>query len=148
MQNFPEISISIEPFLEDRELFEVYLSSHLTADCSRLFLQEATLRLMAGASPNRTQQLLDKTSSSQTMRSRSLVCRAGGERELYSGEREHALALVLACRHLPAQLLASPAERAGMLTEAASMLDRLGDKKMVAECNNLMAKLSTNCASI
>ena len=120
---------------------------------------------MAGASPGRTQQLLDKSSSSQVMRSRSLVCRAGGERELYSGEREHALALMMACRHLPAQLLASPAERAGqsvsqsgreicnlccpgMLTEAASMLDRLGDKKMVEECNTLMAKLSNNCASV
>ena len=82
-------------------------------DCFRLFLQEAVLRLMAGASPYRTQQLLDKSSSSQTMRSRSLVCRGGGEREVYSGEREHAMALMMACRHLPAQLLASPAERAG-----------------------------------
>ena len=79
----------------------------------RLFLQEATLRLMAGASPSRTQQLLDKSSSSQTMRTRSLVCRAGREREVYSGEREHALALMMASRHLPTQLLASPAERAG-----------------------------------
>jgi len=114
---------------------------------NRLFLQEATLRLMAGASPSRTQQLLDK-SSSQTMRTRSLVCRAGREREVVSGEREHALALMLASRHLPAQLLASPAERAGMLTEAAAMLARLGDEKMVEECNNLMAKLSSNCASI
>ena len=111
--------------------------------------------------------MLEKTSSSQAITSRSLVCRAGGEREreLYSGEREHALALIMACRHLPAQLLASPAERAGqsvcqggreicnlccpgMLTEAASMLDRLGDKKMVEECNMLMAKLSNNCAAV
>ena len=137
----------------------------LMSDCFRLFLQEATLRLMAGASPSRTQQLLDKSSSSQTMRTRSLVCRAGREREVYSGEREHALALMMACRHLPTQLLASPAERAGqsvsqsvrvtsylsclgMLTEAAAMLARLGDLKMLEECNNLMAKLSSNCAAI
>ena len=135
--------------------------------CFRLFLQEATLRLMAGASPSRTQELLEKSSSSHTMRTRSLVCRAGREREVYSGEREHALALMMASRHLPTQLLASPAERAGqsvshvgprterynlsclgMLTEAAAMLSRLGDEKMVEECNNLMAKLSSNCASI
>ena len=31
----------------------------------------------------------------------------------YLGEWEHALALVMACRYLPIQLLASPGERAG-----------------------------------
>ena len=37
----------------------------------------------------------------------------GKEREVYSGEREQAMALVMACRHLPTQLLASPGERSG-----------------------------------
>jgi len=113
---------------------------------NRIFLQEATLRLMAGASPNRTQQLLDKSSSSQAVRTRSLVCR-GREREVYSGEREQAVALMMACRHLPPQLLSSPAERAGMLTEAAGMLDRLGDVNKLEECRSLMAKLASNCSS-
>ena len=101
---------------------------------------------MAGASPNRTQQLLDKSSSSQSVRTRSLVCR-GQEREIYSGEREQAVAMMMACRHLPPQLLSSPAERAGMLTEAAGMLDRLGDVNKLEECRRLMAKLASNCSS-
>ena len=87
-----------------------FLFPHSSPDCFRIFLQEATLRLMAGASPARTQQLLDKSSSSQTIRTRSLMCR---EREVYSGEREQAVALMMACRHLPPQLLSSPGERAG-----------------------------------
>jgi hypothetical protein len=41
------------------------------------------------------------------------VCRAGREGAGYLGEWEHALALILACRHLPLQLLASPGEKAG-----------------------------------
>jgi len=112
---------------------------------NRIFLQEATLRLMAGASPARTQQLLDKSSSSQTIRTRSLMCR---EREVYSGEREQAVALMMACRHLPPQLLSSPGERAGMLTEAAVMLERLGDLSKLEECKSLMAKLSSNCSKM
>ena len=70
---------------------------------------------MAGASPSRTQQLLDSSCSSEAVASRSLVCRGRGgrERDVYSGQREHAAALMLQARHLPPQLLASPAERAG-----------------------------------
>ncbi len=42
-----------------------------------------------------------------------LVCMGGREVGGYLGEWEHALALVMACRYLPIQLLASPGERAG-----------------------------------
>ena len=42
-----------------------------------------------------------------------LVCIGGKEEGDYRGEREHALAVMLACRHLPSQLLASPGERTG-----------------------------------
>ena len=83
-------------------------------DCclGRLYLHEATLRMMAGASPNKTQQLLDKSASSvKTNGSRGLVC--GRDKDVYVGEREHALALILACKHLPAPLLSSPAETTG-----------------------------------
>lgn len=113
---------------------------------NRLYLHEATLRMMAGASPNKTQQLLDKSASSaKTSGSRGLVC--GRDKDVYMGEREHALALMLACKHLPPPLLSSPAETTGMLTQAARMLDALGDKRMVDQCNQLMAKLSSNCST-
>ena len=78
---------------------------------SRLYLHEATLRMMAGASPNKTQQLLDKSGSVKTGGGRGLVC--GRDKDVYAGEREHALALMLACKHLPPQLHSSPAETAG-----------------------------------
>ena len=78
--------------------------------CPRLHLHEATLRLVAGASPARTQHLLERSSLSPEA-ARSLVCRGGGGAG--GGEREHALALLLAASHLPPKLLSSPAETSG-----------------------------------
>jgi len=80
-----------------------------------------------------------------------LWCGARGERGppgSYSGEREHALALLSAAKHLPSQLLSSQAEVTGMLVQAARMLDNLGDKRMVEQCNKLMANFSSNLASM
>ena len=58
-----------------------------------------------------------------------------------TGEKEHAIALYMACRHLPAQLLCSPGERAGMLAEAAKILQKIGDQKSLNECKVLMKTL-------
>lgn len=63
-----------------------------------------------------------------------------------SGDREHATALILACRHLPQHLLSSPGEKAGMLHEAAKVLERLGDKKQLQECQQLMMFLGSSVA--
>ena len=83
----------------------------------RLFLHEATIRLMAGASPYKTQQLLEKTAVERggKTRGRGLVCGLGRDRDVYSGQREHALALMLACKHLPSQLHSSAGETAGLM---------------------------------
>merc|ERR1711963_1060114 len=110
---------------------------------NRLYLHEATMRLMAGAPPAKTQQLLERSCGQTSHGGPGLVC--GKERALYSGEREHAEALVLACKHLPTELLASPGERAGMLTQAATMLEGLGDKRRLAEVNALIKQLTSNC---
>jgi sterol regulatory element-binding transcription factor 1 len=48
---------------------------------------------------------------------------------------------VLACKHLPAGLLASPGERAGRLIEAARMLERLGDRRRLAEVASIILPL-------
>jgi len=112
---------------------------------NRLFLHEATMRLMAGAPPAKTQQLLERSCGRASHGGPGLVC--GKERSLYSGEREHAEALVLACKHLPTELLATPGERAGMLTQAAAMLEGLGDKKRLAEVNVLIKQVTSNCAA-
>jgi len=78
---------------------------------NRLYLHEATIRMMAGASPNKTQQLLDKSTSVETNKVRGLVC--ARDRDVYIGQREHAMALMLACKHLPTQLHSSSAETSG-----------------------------------
>jgi sterol regulatory element-binding transcription factor 1 len=80
----------------------------------RVVLQEGVLRLLATAAPGRTQQLFDSPGWRAPARP-GLVCRGAGRYGggAYMGEWEHALALILACRHLPLQLLASPGEKAG-----------------------------------
>lgn len=62
------------------------------------------------------------------------------------GEREHATALYMACKHLPG-LLSSPGERVGMLVEAAKTLERIGDKKKLQDCYKLMKTLGTNAVT-
>ncbi|KAK3872583.1 hypothetical protein Pcinc_022342 [Petrolisthes cinctipes] len=113
---------------------------------SRVFLHEATLRVMAGASPARTQQLLDRSLRHRSSRP-SVICGKDKRMAHFSGDREHAAALMLACRHLPSQLLASPGERAGMLTEAAKTLEKIGDKRRLQDCYTLMKTLGTGASS-
>lgn len=122
------------------------LVQHLPGVLARVFMHEATMRVMAGASPGRTQQLLDR-SLRQRYNKASVIC--GKERKdgSLSGEREHATALMLACKHLPSQLLSSPGERAGMLAEAAKTLEKIGDKKKLADCYTLMKTMGTGGVS-
>lgn len=122
------------------------LVQHIPGVLARVFLHEATLRMMAGASPARTQQLLDRSLRHRYNRP-SVIC--GKEKKIskIAGEREHATALMLACRHLPSQLLASPGERAGMLAEAAKTLEKIGDKRRLQDCYTLMKSLGTGVSS-
>ncbi|XP_019761748.2 sterol regulatory element-binding protein 1 isoform X2 [Dendroctonus ponderosae] len=120
------------------------LTQHLPFALSRVFLYEATLRLMAGAAPGRTQQLLDRSLRHRHGKS-SIICGKSdkGNQEMGS-DRQHATALYMACKHLPGQLLSSPGERAGMLVEAAKTLERIGDQKQLQDCYKLMKTLGTN----
>ncbi|XP_054565877.1 sterol regulatory element-binding protein 1 isoform X1 [Eptesicus fuscus] len=103
----------------------------------RVFLHEATARLMAGASPTRTQQLLDRS-----LRKRAGACGKGGAAE---GElrprREHAEALLLASCCLPPCLLAVPGQRVGMLAEAERVLEKLGDRRLLHDCQQMLLRL-------
>ncbi|XP_068220644.1 sterol regulatory element-binding protein 1 isoform X2 [Palaemon carinicauda] len=122
------------------------LVQHLPGVLARVFLHEATLRMMAGASPARTQQLLDRSLRHRYGRS-SVICGKDKKIDSFSGERERATALMLACRHLPSQLLSSPGERAGMLSEAAKTLEKIGDKQRLQDCYNMMKNLGTGVSS-
>lgn len=60
------------------------------------------------------------------------------------GERDRATAMYVACKYLPAPLLSSPGERAGMLAEAAKTLEKIGDRKKLNDCYQLMKSLGSS----
>ncbi|XP_028934706.1 sterol regulatory element-binding protein 2 [Ornithorhynchus anatinus] len=107
----------------------------------KVFLHEATVRLMAGASPTRTHQLLE-----HSLRRRTLQGTKQGELEALPGQRERATAILLACRHLPLSFLSSPGQRAVLLAEAARTLEKVGDKRSCSDCQQMIVKLSGGTA--
>ncbi|KAM6905112.1 sterol regulatory element-binding protein 1 [Xenentodon cancila] len=104
----------------------------------RLFLHEATARLMAGASPTRTHQLLDRS-----LRRRATPGAKIEECETRPGQREQAEAVMLACRYLPPSFLSAPGQRMGMLADAARTLEKLGDKRTLHDCQQMIIKLGS-----
>ncbi|XP_072276315.1 sterol regulatory element-binding protein 2 [Pyxicephalus adspersus] len=110
------------------------------AQC-KLFLHEATVRLMAGASPTRTHQLLQ-----HSLRKRSPNTSKPGDMDSLPGQRERAAAILLACRHLPLSFLSSPGQRAIMLAEAARTLEKVGDRRSYLDCQQMIVKLSGGTA--
>ncbi|KAM4025976.1 sterol regulatory element-binding protein 1 isoform 2-T2 [Anomaloglossus baeobatrachus] len=107
----------------------------------RVFLHEATARLMAGASPTRTHQLLDRS-----LRRRVAPSSKEGPCEMNLPSREHAEALLLACRYLPPSFLSAPGQRVGMLAEAARTLEKLGDKRTLQDCQQFILSLGSGTA--
>ncbi|XP_069840351.1 sterol regulatory element-binding protein 1 isoform X2 [Dendropsophus ebraccatus] len=107
----------------------------------RVFLHEATARLMAGASPTRTHQLLDRS-----LRRRAAPSSKEGSCEATLPTREHAEALLLACRYLPPTFLSAPGQRVGMLAEAARTLEKLGDKRTLQDCQQFILSLGSGTA--
>ncbi|XP_053110282.1 sterol regulatory element-binding protein 2 isoform X3 [Hemicordylus capensis] len=107
----------------------------------KVFLHEATVRLMAGASPTRTHQLLE-----HSLRRRTPQCSKQGELDSLPGQRERATAILLACRHLPLSFLSSPGQRAVLLAEAARTLEKVGDKRSCNDCQQMIVKLSGGTA--
>ncbi|NXU49392.1 SRBP1 protein, partial [Turnix velox] len=115
------------------------LAQTLRPAMRRVFLHEATARLMARASPTRTHQLLDRS-----LRRRGVQgSKTAGEPESHPTAREHAEALLLACSYLPPSFLSGPGQRVGMLAEAARTLEKLGDKRMLHDCQQMIIKLGS-----
>ncbi|NXO56607.1 SRBP1 protein, partial [Aramus guarauna] len=115
------------------------LAQTLRPAMRRVFLHEATARLMARASPTRTHQLLDRS-----LRRRGVQgSKTAGEPESHPTPREHAEALLLACCYLPPSFLSGPGQRVGMLAEAARTLEKLGDKRMLHDCQQMIIKLGS-----
>ncbi|NXP07103.1 SRBP1 protein, partial [Thinocorus orbignyianus] len=115
------------------------LAQTLRPAMRRVFLHEATARLMARASPTRTHQLLDRS-----LRRRGVQgSKTAGEPENHPTPREHAEALLLACCYLPPSFLSGPGQRVGMLAEAARTLEKLGDKRTLHDCQQMIIKLGS-----
>ncbi|KAF0299243.1 Sterol regulatory element-binding protein 1 [Amphibalanus amphitrite] len=123
------------------------VSVRLPCALSRVFLHEATVRMMAGAAPARTQQLLERSLRNRSGRSYSVICGSEKQPHQYVGEREHAIALMMACKHLPEDLISCPGERAGMLTEAAATLEKIGDKRRLKDCFTMMKSIGASFPS-
>lgn len=70
-------------------------------------------------------------------------CVLEGETETHPGRREHAEALLLACRYLPPSFLSAPGQRVGMLAEAAHTLEKIGDKRTLHDCQQMIMKLGS-----
>uniref|UniRef100_F7D1C4 Sterol regulatory element-binding protein 1 n=1 Tax=Monodelphis domestica TaxID=13616 RepID=F7D1C4_MONDO len=104
-----------------------------------VFLPEATARLMAGARPTRNHQLLDRSLKRRVALSR----KGSGELDARPTQREHAEALLLACCYLPPTFLSAPGQRVGMLAEAARTLEKLGDKRMLHDCQQMIIRLGS-----
>ncbi|XP_012991525.1 sterol regulatory element-binding protein 2 isoform X4 [Esox lucius] len=104
----------------------------------KVFLHETTVRLMAGASPTRTHQLLE-----HSLRRRiHSPDQTNAEDNCVLGERERAHAILLACRHLPLPLLTPPGHRARLLAEAKRTLERVGDRRSLQDCQQILLRLS------
>ncbi|KAM6055074.1 sterol regulatory element-binding protein 1 [Chlamydotis macqueenii] len=115
------------------------LAQTLRPAMRRVFLHEATARLMARASPTRTHQLLDRS-----LRRRGVQgSKTAGEPESHPTPREHAEALLLASCYLPPSFLSGPGQRVGMLAEAARTLEKLGDKQTLHDCQQMIIKLGS-----
>ena len=65
------------------------------------------------------------------------------ECEMRPGQREQAEAVMLACRYLPPSFLSAPGQRVGMLADAARTLEKLGDKRTLHDCQQMIIKLGS-----
>ncbi|XP_067134767.1 sterol regulatory element-binding protein 1 [Centruroides vittatus] len=120
------------------------LTYHMSAAYSRLYLYEATIRLIAGVNPTKTQMMLEKTFRRRNNNNVSLICaKSANIEDQVLQERDQAEALLLACRHLPDLVLSTPGEKESMLAEAARILECLGDKKKLQECHQIMIALGS-----
>ncbi|XP_060074168.1 sterol regulatory element-binding protein 1-like [Ylistrum balloti] len=101
---------------------------------SKVFLHEATGRMMAGACPARTQQLLERSIR------RRHVSKSDKEESSDSDvpDRQQATALLMAGRHLPEPMIASKTDRVHLISEASKIYEAIGDKKSVQSCRKVI----------
>lgn len=106
---------------------------------SRINLYEAVYRLMANALPLETHRLLDRNIMTMRQTKPNLICVVGNKSnsdDLYvCGERERARSMMMVCKYLQAQV---GIERAGLLTQAATIFKQIGETAKTNECHHLL----------
>lgn len=105
---------------------------------SRINLYEAVYRLMAKALPLETHRLLDRNIMTMRQTKSNLICvgsKTNSDDEYTCGERERARSMVLVCKYLQAQV---GIERAGLLTQAATIYKQIGDTVKTNDCHHLL----------
>lgn len=107
---------------------------------SRINLHEAVYRLMANAQPLETHRLLNRNIMTVRQVKSNLICTVGNSRghsdDFYAcGERERARSMMLLCKYLSAHV---GIERAGLLTQAATIFKQIGDTIKTNECHHLL----------
>jgi len=126
------------------------LTHYVPSTLSSVYLYEACQRLMNSAAPGRTQQLLDASLRQVRVSQRAMICNGESEELSCKGrradvnlvrEKRKAMALYLKCKHLPSQVITCPGEKAGMLREALKALERIGEKKRISECVEMIRAL-------
>lgn len=74
----------------------------------------------------------------------ALLCACAGaaaELESRPTRREQAEALLLASCYLPPGFLSAPGQRVGMLAEAARTLEKIGDRRLLHDCQQMLMRL-------
>lgn len=118
------------------------LAQRVPMAMSQLFLHEATYRMMAGASPMKTQLLLDRNLRHRTTGDNDKPKTNQDENETVI--RDRARALLLASQHMPAQMLPAVGQRTSMVKEATELYEKLGLSRGVEDCKRAMSCINMN----
>ncbi|NXO01927.1 SRBP1 protein, partial [Rhinopomastus cyanomelas] len=148
----PSVLLSVRP---SQPIRPIQSSLHLSTICLSIpsihhlsinpilscpvFLHEATARLMARASPTRTHQLLDRSLRRRGVQGSKTAADPGSP----PPAREHSETLLLACCPPTPSFLGCPGQRVGMLAEAARTLEKLGDRRTLHDCQQMIIKLGS-----
>lgn len=126
-----------------------HIAANVKSALKKVFLHEATARIMAGANPSRTQQLLDQSIRRRFGKNKEDATNSQSL-EKFIGNHDEASALILASCHLPSAPATSEStvgdnlSRRQMLEEAARVYDSLQDKRAVNMCHSLMKNLEAD----
>lgn len=122
------------------------ITEHISNAESRVFLYEAIYRLMAGAAPGPTHELLNRNMTYRHIKS-SIICGKDRNHDWDGGEREKADAIFIANKYLPTNLFSDSRVRRGLLMEAISILEKIGDKNKLDECNHLLSSIGNSVSN-